>query len=185
MPPAFMLWRRKSDMQEWAPFRALCFANKSHARFLGQPVAFAGVTRNARANHVFPRRCPPAIARHDVIEIQIVAIEKLAAVLTGVLVTLENVVTRELNLLLWQPIEKEQHDHARDADLPGNRRNQFVVRRGRGEIPPAVEVMRQEIVFRVGRDDMSVSSVDERKRPARRTDVDRLPQAIQHQDLTV
>jgi hypothetical protein len=32
---------------------------------------------------------------------------------------------------------------------------------------------------------MGVSSVDERKRAARRADVDRLPQAIQHQDLTV
>ena len=185
MPPAFMLWRRKGDVQERAPLRALWFANETHARFLGQPVAFARVTRNARANHVFPRRRPAAIARHDVIEIQIVAIEKLAAVLTGVLVTLENVVTRELNLLLGQPIEKEQHDHARDANLPGNRRNQFVVRRGRGEIPPTVEIMRQEIVLCVRRDDVGVSSVDERKRAARRADVDRLPQAIQHQDLTV
>src|SRR6266513_742905 len=116
MPPAFMLWRRKSDMQERAPLRALWFANESHACFLGQPVAFAGVTRNARANHVFPCRHPAAIARHDVIEIQIIAIEKLAAVLTSVLVTLENVVTRELHLLLGQSIEKEQHDHARDAN---------------------------------------------------------------------
>jgi len=180
-----MLWRRKGDVQERAPLRALWFANKTHARFLRQPVAFARVTWNARANDVFPRRCPAAIARHDMIEIQIVAIENVAAVLTSVLVTLENVVTGELNLLLWQPIEKEQHDHARDANLPGNRRNQFVVRRSRGEIPPAVEIMRQEIVFRVRRDDMGVSGVDERKRAARRADVDRLPQAIQHQDLTV
>ena len=32
---------------------------------------------------------------------------------------------------------------------------------------------------------MGVTGIDERKRPARRADVDRLPKTIQHQNLTV
>ena len=51
------------------------------------------------------------------IEIQIVAIENLAAILAGVLIPLKHIVARKFYLFLWQPIEKEQHDHARDANL--------------------------------------------------------------------
>ena len=113
-----MLRRRKGDVQERAPLRALWFANESHARFLGQPVAFARVTWNARANHVFPRRCPAAIARHHMIEIQIVAIEKMSAVLAGILIAFENVMPRKLYFLFRKPIKKQQDDDAWDANLP-------------------------------------------------------------------
>ena len=87
-------------------------------RFLRKPVAFTRVTRNAGANHVFPRRVPAAIARHHMIEIQIVAIEKMSAVLAGIFITLENVMTRKLYFLFRQPIKKQKDDDARDANLP-------------------------------------------------------------------
>ena len=63
------------------------------------------------------------------IEVEIVAIEDMAAVLTGILVTLKNVVARKLHFLLRQAIEKQQHDYARNADLERDRRDQFVVGR--------------------------------------------------------
>ena len=79
---------------------------KRHVRFMRQSIALARVTRNAGANHVFPSRQAAAIARHHVIEIQIAAIENMAAILAGVFVALENVVPGKLHFLLRQPIEE-------------------------------------------------------------------------------
>jgi hypothetical protein len=45
--------------------------------------------------------------------------------------------------------------------------------------------MRQEIVFVIGGNHVGMARVNERERAARRADVDRLPKAIQHQNLTV
>ena len=129
MPPAFVLRRGEGDVQEWPPLRPLRFADQYHLNFLRAAIAFARVTRNARANHVFPRRRSAAIARHHVIEIQIVAIKSHAAVLAGILVALENIVARKLHFLLRKPIEKEEHDHARHADLPRDRLDELVIRR--------------------------------------------------------
>src|ERR1051325_2242990 len=85
VPPAFVLWRREGDLHEGPPFRPLWFTNQAHVRFPWKPVALARITRNTRADHVFPSRCSAAITGHDVIEIQIVSIKQLAAVLAGVL----------------------------------------------------------------------------------------------------
>jgi len=180
-----MLRRRESDMQERPPLRSLRFANQRHLRFLRKTVAFARVTRNARANYVFPSRCPTAIPWHYVIEIQIITIKSAAAVLAGVLVPLENVVAGKLHFLFRQPIKKEQHDHARHPDLPRNRLDEFVIGRVRRKIAPAFEIVRQEIIRVVRGDDMRVSGIDERERTSRRADVHRLPETIQHQNLTI
>src|SRR5436305_9005489 len=93
MPPALVLRRGEGHVQEWPPFWPLRFPNQRHLSFVSEAIAFAGVTRNARADHVFPGRRPTAITRHYVIQIQIVAVERHSTVLAGVLVPLENVVT--------------------------------------------------------------------------------------------
>ena len=150
VPPAFMLRRRKRDMHKRAPLRSLRLANQTHVRLLRKPVAFAGVTLDARANHIFPRRRPASVARHDMIEIQLISLENPAAILARVFVPLENIVTSKLNFLLRETIKKEQHDHTRHPNLPRNRRDDFVIGRGGGEVAPTVEVMGQEIVFVIG-----------------------------------
>src|SRR6266581_640028 len=99
MPPAFMLRCRKGDMHKWAPLGPLRFADKMHVGFLRQPIAFACIARDARANHIFPCSRSASFTRHDMIKIQVVALEDLATVLAGVLVALENVVTSELHFL--------------------------------------------------------------------------------------
>ena len=63
------------------------------------------------------------------IQIQFAAIKSLAAVLTGVFVALENVVTRKFHFLFGKPIENEQHNHARDTNLERNRRDHLMVAR--------------------------------------------------------
>src|SRR5437867_13252743 len=96
----------------------LRFANDTHLRFLRQTIAFARVTRNARANHVFPSRRSAAVARHYVIEIQFVTVESLAAILAHVLVPLENVVAGKIHFLFSQPIEKKQQAQTGHAEPP-------------------------------------------------------------------
>lgn len=185
MPPTFVLRRRESDVQKWPPLRSLWPANQRHLRFLRKPVALARVTRDARTNDILPRRRAAAIARQDVIEVQLNAIENVAAILAGVLVALENVVPGELHFLLRQPIEEQKNDHARDANLPRNGGYDFVLRRGRREIAPALEIMRQKIVRFIRGNDLGVAGINQRERAPRRADVDRLPEAIQHQNLTI
>ena len=146
MPPTFMLGSRKGDLHKWTPLRPLGFADKMHVRFLRQAVAFACIARDARANHIFPCRRSTSFARHDMIEIQLVALKNLATILTSVFVALENVVTRELYFLFRETIEKEQHDHARHANLPRDRCHHLVFRRSRGKITPALKVVRHKIV---------------------------------------
>ena len=178
MPPAFVLRRRKCDLHKRAPLRAFRFANQTHLCFPWQTVAFSRIARDTGANHVLPGGESAAVARHDVIEIQVVPLKNLAAVLAGVLVALENIVPRKFHFLFRQPIEEEQHDHTRHPNLPRNRRDDFVIGRGGGEVAPTVEVMGQEIVFVIGGNHVSMARVNERERAPRRADVDRLPEAI-------
>ena len=105
-------------MHKRPPFRALRFTNERHVRLMGKVIPFARITRNAGTNDIFPDRSPTPIARKDVIQIQLAAIENLSAILTGVLVALENIVPGKFHFLLRQPIEQQKNDHARHADLP-------------------------------------------------------------------
>ena len=54
-----------------------------------------------------------------------------------------------------------------------------------GEVEPAIEVVGEEVILRVGRNDLCVPLIQQRKGTPRRTDVDRLPQAVQDQNLAV
>src|SRR5205823_6880492 len=132
-------------------------------RFPCKAIAFARVTWDARANDIFPSGCSATVARNDVIEIQVITIERDAAVLAGVLVALENIVPGEFYFLLWKPIEKEQHDHPGHTDLPGDRLDQLVIGRVAREIAPALKIVGQEIIRVVRGDDMGVAGVNERE----------------------
>jgi hypothetical protein len=119
------------------------------------------------------------------IEVQLLALENLATILASVVVALEDIVARKLYFLLRQAIEEQEDNHARDADLPRNRRDHLVLGRGKRNIEPACEIMRREIVFVVGRDNLGMPLVKKGKSTTRRADIDRLPKAIEHQNLTV
>src|SRR5436309_8762538 len=67
MPPALMLGCRKRDLNKWTPLGSLRFADKMHMRFLRQPVAFARIARDARANHIFPGRGSTPFPRHHMV----------------------------------------------------------------------------------------------------------------------
>ena len=60
------------------------------------------------------------------VEIQILPFKMVTAILAGISIALENVVAREFDFLLREPVKDEQHDHSRDANLKGNRSNEFL-----------------------------------------------------------
>lgn len=185
MFPEVVLRGRKSNVHERPPFWSLRFSDEAHVRFPREPVAFAGIAGDARANHVFPRGRPSAISRHDVIQIEFAAVKNLTAVLAGILVPLEHIVPGKFHFLLWKPIENQKHNHPWDTNLERNRRDHFMVWRVCRQIAPAFEIVSHEIVRLVGRNNLGVSGVHQREGATRRADVHRLPQAVKHQDLTV
>ncbi len=142
MLPEIVLGRSKRDLNKWPPLRPLGFADQTHVSFTRKPVAFARIARNTRANHVFPSRRSAAVTWYDVIQIKVTAIEELAAVLTGVLVSLKHIVSRELYFLLRKPIEHKQHNHAWDPDLERDSRNRFMIGRVCRQIAPAFKIVR-------------------------------------------
>ena len=107
MFPEIVLRRRKSNLNKGPPLWPFGFADQTHVRLAGKPIALARIARNARANHVLPSCGPSAIARHDVIQIEFASIEKLTAVLAGVLVALKDVVASKLYFLFRKPIEHQ------------------------------------------------------------------------------
>ena len=153
--------------------------------FTRKPIALARIAWDAGANHVFPSRRPAAVAWHDVIQIKVTAIEEFATVLAGVLVALKHVVSGEFHFLLRKPIEHQQHDHPRDLDLERDGRNHFMIGRVRGQIAPAFEVVSRKVVRVIRRNNLGVPCVYERKGAASGADVHRLPEPVEHQNLTV
>jgi hypothetical protein len=140
--PEIVLRCGKRNLHKRAPLWSLRFADQAQVRFTRDTIALSGITGYARANDVFPGCHASAVARHDVVQIKIASIKHLAAVLAGVLVPLEYIVTREFHFFLRQPIEHEQHDHPRDPNPERNRGDQFMVRRARRQVAPAFEIVR-------------------------------------------
>ena len=172
-------------MDERPPFWSLRFPDQAHVRFAREPVALSRIAGDARANNVFPRGVTTAITGHNVIEIEFAAIEKLAAVLAGVLVALEYIVPGKFHFLLWKPIKKQKHNHPRDTNFERNRRDYFVIRSVCRQVAPAFEIVRHEIVRWIGRNNVGMTGIYQREGATRRADVHRLPQAVKHQYLTI
>ena len=100
MFPTVVPVQAEVDLHERPPFRPLRFADKVQPGLLRRAVGFLRVALDTGADDVFPRRRAAAVARQDVIQIQILAVEGAPAVLAGVFVALEDVVARELDFLL-------------------------------------------------------------------------------------
>ena len=142
MLPAFLELETEVDLDERPPSWPLWLPYEMHSGFLGGAIGFARVALNARADNVFPCCRPSAIARNNMVKVQVFPIKHTPAVLAGVLVALENVVARELDLFLWQAIEHEQENHLRDSNSERDRVHaRFTVAVAR-EMPPLSETVR-------------------------------------------
>jgi hypothetical protein len=75
-----------------------------------------------------------------VIQVQVFAIKNFAAILAGVAVALENIVTRELHFLLRHAVEEHQQNHARDANAKRDRVDALGMRFLLREVVPLAEI---------------------------------------------
>jgi hypothetical protein len=185
MLPEIVLWSSKRNLDKRPPLRPLRFADQAHVCFTREPVPLARVTGDAGANHIFPSRRPATITRHDMVQIKVAPIEELPAVLARVLVALEYVVPGKFYLFLREPIEHQQYNHPRDPNLERDGRDHFMLGRVRGQIAPAFEIVGGKIIRVIRRNNLGMPRVNERKRAASRADVHRLPEPVEHQNLTV
>ena len=157
MLPAIVLVETHVDLHKWSPFRPLRFADQMDAGFLRSAIRFLRITLDAGANDVFPSRRAAAIARDDVVEVQVFAIENDAAILAGVAVALENVVTGELHFLFRKAIKHQKQNDARHADLERDGRDGFRVRFLFGKVAPLREIVGLEGTVLVTKHDLSVT----------------------------
>src|ERR1017187_9563447 len=89
--PTVVVMQAEVDLDERPPLGPFGLADKMQAGLLGRAVGLLRVAFDAGADDVFPRRRAAAVARDDVIQVQILAVEDAAAVLAGVFVALKNV----------------------------------------------------------------------------------------------
>src|SRR6185503_8608121 len=114
---------------ERRPLRAKRFPQQTHACFRGCPAALHAVASMARANDVFPYRCPAARTREHVVQVQLRAWQLAAAILTPILIPQEHVVAAEPNVPSRHPIVRAQEDHARHPDGGVHESDRLVERR--------------------------------------------------------
>ena len=92
------------DLNKWTPLRPFRFADEMHSCLLRRAIRFERIALDTRADNIFPRRWPATVARDNVVQIQIVAVECLPAILAHVLVALKNVVPCEFDFFLRQMV---------------------------------------------------------------------------------
>ena len=141
MFPTVVMVQVEVDLHKGTPFGSLGLADEVHAGFLRGAVRFAGIALDAGANDVFPRGGAAAVAGNDVVEVQVFALEYLAAVLAGVFVPFKNVVPREFHFFLGHAIEHDQQDDPRHANAEGDGFYGFGMRFTQREIVPLSEIV--------------------------------------------
>ena len=109
------------------------------------------------------------------IQIEILAIERLAAVLAGVLVSLEDIVPCEFDFLFRQPVEHHQQDHTRDANAERDSADAFWVWFLFRKVLPFAEIISLERTVARTKHSLGVTLEQQSKGTTGGTDVDRLP----------
>lgn len=117
------------------------------------------------------------------VEIQIFAVEHVAAVLAAVLISFENIVSGEFDLLLGQAVKHDQHNDARHSNAERYRADAFGVGGLLGKIVPLPEIVRLKVSFRPCEDHLGVALEEQREGASCRADIHRLPQAVENQYL--
>lgn len=168
------------EVNKGAPARALRLLEQLHFCFVRQAVPFPRVAGDAGADHVFPRRVASALAGHDVIEVQFLPVEAAGAVLTGVVVALVDVLSREFHLLAGQAVEKAQDNNGGHPDIEADGMDDFVAGLTLGEVVPAREVVGQIIGLFVAPDDVGMVLIEQREGAPNAADIDGLPQSVEH-----
>ena len=185
MLPAIVTVQAEVDLHKRTPLRPLGFADQMQARLLRRVIGLLRITLDAGANNIFPRRRAAAIARNDVVQIQIFAFKNNAAVLARVFIALKNIVPGKLHFLLRHAVVHEQQDDARYPDAKRNGVDRFVVRRALGEITPLVKIEGAKRAVRSVDHYLGLTLKKQSQRAPRGADIDGLPQSVQHQNMLI
>jgi len=180
-----MMGAGECEIDKGSPLRPLRLSQELHACLVRKAISLAAVTRDAGADDILPRRLAAAIPWEDMVEVQILAIENLPAVLTRVLVPLEDIVPGELHFLFGKTIEQKQDDDPWNADIHRDGTHHLGLRLRGGELPPTAEIMREEVVFRIAVYHLRVALEEKRKRPADAAGVYRLPEPVENEHGSV
>ena len=124
-----------------------------------EAVAFSRIARNAGANDIFPGRLTLQVAGNDVIEIELSAVENVAAVLAGIFIPLENIVPRKFDFLFRQTVKEEKHDHPGNANSQGNGLHHLRLGIQLRKIPPAFVVVGQKVVTFIRVNDLRLALI--------------------------
>ena len=185
MFPAIVLVQAEIDLDERTPFRPLRFADEVHAGLEGRTVALERIALDAGAHNVLPGGRATAVARDDVVEIQVFAVANAATVLAGVLVALENVVPGEFDFLFRQAVEGEQENHLGNAYLEGNGLDAFGLRFGLGQVMPVAEIKGLERAICAVQNGLGVSLEEQGKGTAGGANVHGLPQTVEYENMLI
>src|SRR6266567_765058 len=110
MFPTVVVMEAQIDLHEGPPLRSFRPADESHPDFLRRAVGLLSVAGDAGTDNVLPGGGSAAVARNDMIQVQIFPVENMPAILARVFVSFKNVVPGEFDFLLWKPIEHDEED---------------------------------------------------------------------------
>jgi hypothetical protein len=178
--PTVVLLQAQADLHEGTPFWPLRFADKLQPGFVRTAVGFVRIALDAGADNIFPSGGPAAIARDDVIEVQIFALEHFTTVLAGVLVALKNVVPGELHFLFRKMIKDRQQYHAWDADAKRDGADRFRMRFVLRELMPLGKTEGAEGTVVAIEDSLGLTLKEQSQRASRGANIYRLPKPIQN-----
>src|SRR6516225_4090571 len=162
MFPTIVLVQAEIDLNEWPPLRTLGFANKVQPGLLRRAVGFESITFDAGADDILPTRRSPTVTRNYMVEVQVFAVACFAAVLAGILIALENVVSREFDLFLREMIIDQQQDDPWQPQSERDGANRFRMGFLDRNIAPFGEIVGLERAIVAVQNDLGMSLEEQR-----------------------
>lgn len=185
MLPAIVAIQGEIDLHKWTPFRPLGFADEMQAGLLRGAIGFLGIALDTGANDVFPRCRATAIARDDVVEIQILPFKDPSAVLARIFVALKDIMAGELHFLLGQAVVNHQEDDPRHADAERDGMDGFIVGRVGGDIAPLAEIEGAKRAVFGSDDNLGLTLKEKGERAPCGTDIHGLPKPVQYENMLI
>ena len=175
MLPAIVMLEAEIDLHEWPPLRPLRLPDQMHPGLVWSSVRLDRITPDTGTDNVLPSGRSATVARDHVVQVQVFAIKLVAAILARVLISLEDVVSRELDFFLGLTIEEHQQNDARHAHAKRDGVDAFRMGFALGKIAPLVKIEGLERAVRGIHHHLGAALEKQGERPLSRADVDCLP----------
>ena len=183
--PTIVLVQGEIDLHKRTPLGSLGFANQMHAGFLRRVIGLERIAFDTGTNDVFPCRWSAPITRDDVVQIQVFAVKRMAAILTHVLIPLEDIVACKLDFLLREMVINHQQNDTGNPNPKRNRPDRFRVGLLLGKVMPLGEIIGLEGAVIPVEHNLGMALKQQCQCPSRGADIDRLPEPIKHQHMLV